>query len=145
MTKKTSKDKAKKRTKKFDIREYVSGLFVGRITRINYFVGQVVVALGVPIVVGTVGLPLLIVGPGGFFIILALIAWAISILYWASFATRRFHDIGKGNLSVLLLLIPLVNIYFSLVLLFKSGDEKANEYGKAPKRELNLKDAFKIE
>lgn len=42
---------------------------------------------------------------------------------------RRFHDLGISGLRFFGFLIPLYNIYLSLILLFKEGDPVDNEYG----------------
>ena len=47
-------------------------------------------------------------------------------------AVRRFHDFNWGGASVLLLLIPLVNIVIIFVLLFRSGTRGTNDYGNEP-------------
>lgn len=44
---------------------------------------------------------------------------------------RRFHDIGKPALWVILLFIPLVNLIIALIFLTKSSDGP-NEYGEGP-------------
>lgn len=50
------------------------------------------------------------------------------------FATiQRLHDLGKSEWYALLFFIPLVNIFFILILLFKKGELKDNQYGSAPK------------
>ena len=45
---------------------------------------------------------------------------------------RRLHDFGTSGWWMLLILIPYVNIVFSLVLIFKKGDVGNNQYGHAP-------------
>ena len=45
---------------------------------------------------------------------------------------KRFHDLGKSSWWLLTLLIPLVNVYFGLCLLFKKGQAGPNQYGSDP-------------
>jgi uncharacterized membrane protein YhaH (DUF805 family) len=45
---------------------------------------------------------------------------------------RRFHDFNWGGASVLLLLIPLVNIVIFFMLLFRSGTRGTNDHGDEP-------------
>ncbi|MTI49569.1 DUF805 domain-containing protein [Sporosalibacterium faouarense] len=45
---------------------------------------------------------------------------------------QRLHDIGRPGEHILLLFIPLYNIYIALILLFEKGLPAPNEYGKAP-------------
>ena len=52
-----------------------------------------------------------------------------SVVAWTIFAGKRFHDLGKSAWSVLLLLIPLINLVMLLVLIFAKGEEGENQYG----------------
>ena len=45
---------------------------------------------------------------------------------------RRTHDIGKSGWWMFLIVVPLVNIIWGLVLIFKKGDNGMNEYGIDP-------------
>jgi uncharacterized membrane protein YhaH (DUF805 family) len=45
---------------------------------------------------------------------------------------RRFHDRGKSGWSVLLLLIPFLNLIFAFELYFLPGDPASNEFGADP-------------
>ena len=45
---------------------------------------------------------------------------------------KRLHDMNRPGTHYWLLLIPIYNIYFSLLLLFKKGTEGANQYGPDP-------------
>lgn len=42
---------------------------------------------------------------------------------------RRFHDLGKSGLYFWLSLIPLVNLYYGFLLIFKRGDQGSNRFG----------------
>jgi len=58
---------------------------------------------------------------------------AIGIAVVAAFqAVKRLHDMDRPGTHYWLLLIPIYNIYFGLVLLFKKGTEGENKYGPDP-------------
>jgi uncharacterized membrane protein YhaH (DUF805 family) len=42
---------------------------------------------------------------------------------------KRFHDLNRTGWSVFLLIIPVVNIYFLILLLFSKGSKEPNDYG----------------
>ena len=45
---------------------------------------------------------------------------------------RRLRDLGLGAIFLGLAIIPFINLYFFFMMIFKRGDEGANEYGPAP-------------
>ncbi len=45
---------------------------------------------------------------------------------------KRFHDLGKPGWSILLILLPLYNIYLAAILFGKKGQPNLNEYGTEP-------------
>lgn len=47
-------------------------------------------------------------------------------------AVKRLHDMGRPGVHYWLLLIPIYNIYFALLLLFQKGDSGPNQYGPDP-------------
>lgn len=53
---------------------------------------------------------------------------------WAGFAitVKRFHDLEMSGWHLLLMAVPLVNLYFGFLLLFKKGTLGANSYGADP-------------
>lgn len=53
---------------------------------------------------------------------------------WAGVAitVKRLHDLGRPGWQVLLLAIPIVNLYFGFITLFKQGTIGPNEYGPDP-------------
>lgn len=127
---------------------YISRLFGGRITRVNYLFGalgfQLVVILGTGL--GSGALAALISFTGAnldgleSIILLAVFPiWIAMIFYGASFTVRRFHDLDKSAYYLLWLLVPLVNLYFYIILFFMAGKEQANNYGVAPVRKLNIR------
>ncbi|KUK79417.1 MAG: Uncharacterized protein XD95_0401 [Microgenomates bacterium 39_7] len=48
---------------------------------------------------------------------------------------RRLHDIGKSGWMMLISLIPLIGIFWLIILMATSGDEGENEYGMPPATE----------
>ncbi|WP_180191268.1 DUF805 domain-containing protein [Acinetobacter sp. YH01006] len=66
---------------------------------------------------------------------LAGIGVLIMILVYAYFAlvvtVRRLHDMNRSGWWALLLLLPLVNIFVWLYIVFGSGDRGINDYGPA--------------
>ncbi len=53
---------------------------------------------------------------------------------WAAIAitVKRLHDLGRPGWHVLLMAIPLYNIYLGLTLIFVRGEAGDNEYGPDP-------------
>ena len=61
--------------------------------------------------------------------------WILYIVYliMLSFViVKRLHDLDKSGTHFWLLLIPIYNIYLSLVLLFQKGTVGPNTYGSDP-------------
>jgi uncharacterized membrane protein YhaH (DUF805 family) len=65
----------------------------------------------------------------GVIAVVALVALVIGVL----FMIRRLHDLDGSGWWALLVVIPLVNLFFFLYLLLKAGTPGANRYG--PQRE----------
>ena len=55
-----------------------------------------------------------------------------SYIYRIMMGVRRLHDLDKCGWWMLLLIVPLVNLFFCLYLLFFKGTEGPNEYGDDP-------------
>ena len=62
----------------------------------------------------------------GFVAGLALIAGSISLI------VKRLHDLDKNGLFALILLVPIVNFFFELYLLFVKGTDGSNKFGEDP-------------
>jgi uncharacterized membrane protein YhaH (DUF805 family) len=58
---------------------------------------------------------------------------------------RRFHDISKSGYYSLLLLIPLINIFYLIQLLALKGISEKNKYGSIPDEKLSISTIFGIE
>lgn len=57
---------------------------------------------------------------------------------WAALAltVKRLHDLGRPGWHLLLLAVPLYNIYLSIVLFVVAGTAGTNEYGPDPLADL---------
>ena len=66
----------------------------------------------------------------GTFALLALDV--VLIVFGVGLAVRRLHDLDKTGWLALLMIVPLVNFFFFLYLLFAAGTIGENSYGKQP-------------
>ncbi|WP_432664158.1 DUF805 domain-containing protein [Wukongibacter baidiensis] len=108
-----------------DIKRYFS--FEGRINRARYFL--------IPLLVGIVAIPLRLTAIYTESMLLVMVNFLVSLVIFAlqlCVTIQRLHDIERPGIHYLFLLIPLYNIYFALVLLFKKGTDGPNEYGEDP-------------
>ncbi|MYN02643.1 DUF805 domain-containing protein [Pseudoduganella sp. DS3] len=62
----------------------------------------------------------------------SLIIYPLSFAVSIILARRRLHDMNKTGWLSVLVLIPLVNLFAVLWLLFGSGDAESNDFGPAP-------------
>ena len=122
---------------------YISRLFSGRITRVNYLFGNIFLSTGVWILAVVLFSATLSFSEIASFL-LYIFSIALIIFYNISFAVRRFHDIGRSAYNLLWLLVPFVSLYFYVVLLFKSGERKTNKYGEDPERKLCIQNLLGI-
>lgn len=60
------------------------------------------------------------------------------------FTIRRFHDIDWSGWWVVATMLPLINLVFLLILLFKGGAADSNRFGNPPKRVGTLAAVFVI-
>ena len=61
--------------------------------------------------------------------ILSIVSVIPNLISSISLSIRRAHDLDKKGKYLLLQLIPIVNIYIGLVLIFKKGTEGNNRFG----------------
>ncbi len=61
------------------------------------------------------------------------IAWFI---VYMTIIIRRLHDLDKRDLFAVCALIPFVNFFFALYLLFVPGTHGTNQYGRDPLEEF---------
>jgi len=74
-------------------------------------------------------------GPGAVSLILAIISiftLPAAIYSYIILPRRRLHDIGKSGWWLLLLIVPLINIFLLLYMYFARGDDGVNAYGLPP-------------
>lgn len=114
--------------------------FKGRVTRLEYILTGVVayIVSGLVIFIPILGLiGDLGAGTFGVFTILGLIiSLAVGVCsIWVSWAAtaKRFHDIDRSGWTILLLCIPIVDIYFAIIALFSDGTVGPNRFGEDPK------------
>lgn len=111
------------------------GLFSmeGRYNRAKYFwitlaitVVAQIIGIGIGLAVGSSGGDPRTAGAIGLIV-------GIGIAVVVAFqAVKRLHDLDRPGTHYWLLLIPLYNIYFGFVLLFKEGTKGQNQYGPDP-------------
>ncbi|SFG21785.1 Uncharacterized membrane protein YhaH, DUF805 family [Duganella sp. CF458] len=113
----------------------------GRIGRVRYWAFSMGAGLlMIPIMILTMGLGALtgavagagVEGGASGGVLGAVVAYGLSFAITLVLARRRLNDLGKSGWLGLLMLVPLVNIFMALWLLFGPGDAQANEYGPPP-------------
>lgn len=121
-------------------------LFVGRIGRANYFLGQILIVLPMFAIFSLWGVLSLLgdtfVYDNSLFESLTTILVGVLFICWiplhVGLIFRRCHDIGSSWLASLWLLVPYVNIIPAAYLLFKRGDDGPNKYGQQPTNERSF-------
>lgn len=61
--------------------------------------------------------------------ILVIVVALALLVFGVIFGIRRLHDINLSGWWLLLMLVPVVNLIFALVMVFKAGSEEANDFG----------------
>jgi uncharacterized membrane protein YhaH (DUF805 family) len=64
----------------------------------------------------------------------AVAALVMLAVVWLStaLAARRWHDLGRSGWSILLQVIPIVNLWCFYMLAFRSGERGVNRFGADP-------------
>lgn len=114
----------------------------GRFGRLSFlawlFISSVLVYVAIAIVAVVFGVSTSSLGQaesGAFGGISAIALLIFAVLYVALiyflfvFTIRRLHDLNKTGWLSLLIIVPLVNIFFSLYILFAKGTQGPNNYG----------------
>ncbi|MCV6599263.1 MAG: DUF805 domain-containing protein [Alphaproteobacteria bacterium] len=67
-----------------------------------------------------------------FFAILYIVS--LFLIFYASIilAVKRSHDINKSGFFIILMFIPIINIYPTIVLMCQKGTSGQNDYGEDP-------------
>lgn len=104
--------------------------FKGRIGRCRYLAYSIGMTLILMVVAGIVGALAgsLIRNP----VVIGVIWYVPGTVIMLTMAVRRLNDMHRAGWWSLLMLIPVVNLFAGLWLMFGPGDEQANEYGPAP-------------
>lgn len=97
--------------------------YKGRLNRKRYFLRTLIASLLLGLVAGILSL----ISP-----VLAFPVYILSAIVGVMLAIRRCHDLNKSGWFYLLLLIPIVNIFGGLYLLFAMGTIGPNQYGPDP-------------
>jgi uncharacterized membrane protein YhaH (DUF805 family) len=104
----------------------------GRIGRVRYLAWSMGFSILSMIILGAVvGLAGAMVGQG-----LAMTLYAIGVVgllvVSAFFAIQRLHDLDQSGWLWLILMIPLIGLFFALYMMFAPGSNGANRYGNPP-------------
>ncbi|MDE2383885.1 MAG: DUF805 domain-containing protein [Alphaproteobacteria bacterium] len=123
--------------------KYLLTSFEGRINRKPYWIAALAVGIVSTVVFYVVGM---LFGtftptdvPGNYDMHFSPIGWVLmAIMYIAliwfglALAIKRLHDRNRSGWFYLLMLVPLVNIWVAIEILFLRGTEGANTYGPDP-------------
>ncbi len=118
-------------------------LFKGRLNRRNLFYGcllSVVVLLVVSQVIKII-LNSEILSDATASLLIVGINTAVSLstfIFLVSLVVRRLHDLGKSGFYILLLLIPIFDIFWLLYTFLKRGEESKTKYGEMPSKDVNF-------
>lgn len=116
-------------------RRWIMGMFSmeGRYNRAKYFWSMLAIAIAYQIIL--VGIDVVVGSSGGDPIAAVAIGFIVGIgiaIICAFQVVKRLHDLDRPGSHYWLSLIPIYNIYFNLLILFKKGTEGANKYGADP-------------
>lgn len=110
----------------------------GRLRRLPYFLYSL--GIGVLYLLIGLGLGMLMpeqedqIGNGTAIMIVLLILVFVILATYASFVLiiKRFHDLDKSGWMSLLMIIPMVNFFAGIYLLFFRGTDGPNQFGPPP-------------
>ena len=104
---------------------------IGRIGRKNFILSWFALGMLFIIPVGIVHLILMDSTQELRSIVFSVFA-VLMILAYLSLCVMRLHDLNLSGFVVLCLLVPLLNIWITIIMFFKRGVEGPNGYGKDP-------------
>lgn len=110
---------------------YFSRLFKGRLNRLNFLFGNIIMYV---VVIALV----FVLNDTSY----SIASYTITILYSLSLYIRRLHDLGRSGWLILIGLIPIINFVFLFWLLLGKGENNANKYGVPPAKGVDLKIAL---
>ncbi len=100
---------------------------IGRVRYIGYAMGMTIIfGLVMALVMGLLTMLSPTLGLVGMVLYIPMLVLGVIL------AIRRFHDLGKSGWFALLIIIPIVNFFVSLWLIFGAGSPAANGYGLPP-------------
>lgn len=111
--------------------DYVSLLFSTRINRKNFWGGLLFAFLGFPLILELISPLLEYVGL--YSSILSWLPLSFLILFLLSISIRRLHDVDKSGLNLLLLLVPVLNLFVPIWLASSKSYSEDNKYGEEDK------------
>lgn len=114
--------------------------FSGRLGRMRYLAYNLVVSMlmnlaMIPIMGATAFVGGMGAGPenmGTASVLATLAVVAVSLVFSVMFIKRRLNDLNRSGWWMLLFLVPVVNLFLAIYLLFFPGTEGANNFGPAP-------------
>lgn len=115
---------------------YFSEIFKGRLGRGDFFLASILLSI-LTAVVSMFFKGAFVLRP------IMMLVNLISMVIGFSLAARRAHDLEWSGWITILLLIPVVNIFVALLLLFMPGSKGSNRFGKQEQGEFFEK-AFKL-
>lgn len=128
--------------------------FNGRIRRIEYFlsglissfVGGIVwmIAFASMFVGIAAGEPAAAAGGSIFAILIGIAAYIAIAWFGLTQGVKRLHDMDKSGWLILLLLVPALNIFWGLYMLFADGTVGPNQYGEDPKNRMPYQGAAPV-
>ncbi|WP_099192081.1 DUF805 domain-containing protein [Tepidibacter mesophilus] len=54
------------------------------------------------------------------------------LIFYICLIVQRLHDLNRSGIHILLLLIPIYDVYLKFIILFKKGTNGPNQYGEDP-------------
>ena len=102
----------------------------GRIGRLRYLAYTFGLAMACMMIAGILMAALAAISPK--LMALGMIAYIPALAVSFIMSIRRLNDMGQPGWLSLLSIIPLLNFFFGLWLMFGSGDEGSNKYGLPP-------------
>ncbi len=107
---------------------------IGRIRYLAYSFGlQLIFMIVFGIIFAVLGVSSIEGGGGGVVgIIFMALSYIVMFAISCIIAVRRLHDLDQSGWLCLVLLIPLINIFMAIYLLFFSGTKGSNKFGPKP-------------
>ena len=114
--------------------------FNGRIGRLRYLAygigtGMILMLAMMPILGGTMFASGMLGGEaaiGGMALVAMILFYVATIVLSVMFGKRRLNDLNRSGWWFLLFIVPLVNFFIMIYLIFFPGAEGANNFGPAP-------------